>query len=272
MDWLANYSVYDLGEVNLDMLRRIAFRHPTSRYQVLVDAAKKELSKREEKLMFMPKKHKSAISYYTEDIKEFLDLAKKSGAKNFDAMPPVIAQKFDINEEQAKVCIKSWKASKAGKRSKRRGATYERHICVKLSEWWGSEIRRTPMSGGWQKTVISGDVAATEHDFPFSVECKNQEGWEFTELLTAKTPCFCEWWAQCKIDNSKLTIPKMPLLVFSKNNSPDYCILTARDWDSMKTAIPIRTLVMGAVTIMLFDAFLQAVDVNMFKEGDRDEC
>lgn len=109
----------------------------------------------------------------------------------------------------------------AGKKSKRKGSTFERGVAKELAAWWGGEFTRTPSSGGWGKSKFaregfnaSGDIVTSEADFPFCIECKAQEGWTLEHLLTCTDTCqTAKHWKQA-VDE---TPPgKIPLLIFTK--------------------------------------------------------
>ena len=106
-----------------------------------------------------------------------------------------------------------------GKYSKDKGSAFERKIAKILSEAFGVELVRTPMSGGWGRLETKGDLV-TRDDFPYHVECKKREGWTLDCLLSGKGDKKLEgWWAQTK---EQCPENKIPLLVFSKNFAPTY--------------------------------------------------
>ncbi len=117
-----------------------------------------------------------------------------------------------------------------GKGSKQKGSGYERRIAKILGEWWGEPFRRTPNSGGWDKQVDDGSVMATgdiipPHGsaWPFSVECKNQEGWTLEAIMSGRCVRFLKWWEQCRKDAR--TVEKLPLLIFTRNRQPDFAAI-----------------------------------------------
>jgi len=118
-----------------------------------------------------------------------------------------------------------------GKASRDKGAAFERRICKIMGEAYGVELRRTPLSGGWAQHYddVAGDVVAVKGEFPYCVECKNQEGWKLESLLTEKHAWFDAWWNQlikaCPAD-------KMPLLIFSRNFAPEYVAMRNMDISS----------------------------------------
>ena len=107
-----------------------------------------------------------------------------------------------------------------GKTSRRKGSSYERVIAQILQEIWGEEFRRTPLSGGWSKKKVTGDivpVSRSKNNFPFSVECKNR-----------KTLAVPAWLKQAKDDCPKNQIP---LLVFHvARETEEYTCLNLRDF------------------------------------------
>lgn len=136
---------------------------------------------------------------------------------------------------------------KKGRAARSRGARYERKVRDVLSEWWGSEFTRTPQSGGFATKQFrdnwnaAGDVVTPDDTFPFSVECKNQEDWEFEKLLTAPKNNLFLWWEQT-YDQTDL-MSKIPLLVFTKNYKPDFFMMAEVDWpvDQMDKVVRVRT-------------------------------
>jgi len=102
--------------------------------------------------------------------------------------------------------------------AKEKGREFESTCCRLMQGWWGTPFKRVPLSGGWDKQIITGDIFAVNKDgvdksFPFSVECKKQEGWNLFQLLDDKGPIL-QWWKQCTDDCPP---HKLPLLMFACN-------------------------------------------------------
>lgn len=113
--------------------------------------------------------------------------------------------------------------------SRSKGGSYERRIAKKFSEWCGFEVRRTPSSGALMKT---GDIFPVVPEnmvrFPFSIELKNRESWDFKELFDRKNKVgIFSYWKQCTSDADMSN--RVPMLVFTKNGSPDYCMTDNRE-------------------------------------------
>lgn len=107
-----------------------------------------------------------------------------------------------------------------GKKSRDKGAAFEREVAKLFSEAYGLEFRRTPLSGGWAKDadVAAGDlVCIDDPDFPYMIECKKAENWKFESLFTDNHTWFDNWWEQAV---EECPDSKEPLLVFSRNYMP----------------------------------------------------
>jgi len=152
-----------------------------------------------------------------------------------------------------------------GKKSKNKGAGFERQVAALLSETYGADFRRTPLSGGWaaQYADAAGDIVCVEphkfreeHGFSFvyCVECKKSEGWKFASLFTNNHAWFDSWWEQTvdECPNGKL-----PILVFSRNRSP---IWVAAHYDTLWGCPgPHMTFALGdeRIVVSLFEEFLE---------------
>jgi hypothetical protein len=127
---------------------------------------------------------------------------------------------------------------KKRKNSRAKGAAYERKICKLLMPWWNCEFHRVPASGGlrWkQDNRVTGDIVVQEDvkDFPFVIECKKREGWNFEQIIKG-TGEVVSWWEQNITDIHRLgDVNKRPLVIFSKNMSPDYFMILASDWEKL---------------------------------------
>jgi len=115
--------------------------------------------------------------------------------------------------------------------SRTKGQSAERKLVKLFSTWWGSDFFRTPGSGafatkgfaGIDTSSMAGDLVTTDSTFPFCVESKKVEGWTLEQILTSNKTKIHAWWEQtvreCPPD-------KVPLLVFTKNHSPIYCMIS----------------------------------------------
>jgi len=113
-----------------------------------------------------------------------------------------------------------------------KGGTFERKVAKKMSKWTGVTLRRTPMSGGWNKT---GDITPLEPEdmvsFFFSVELKNNEVWLMSDLLKGvnRKNGIISWWKQCAHDCEGKN--KIPLLIFTKNREDEFCMMRSKNFD-----------------------------------------
>jgi len=120
----------------------------------------------------------------------------------------------------------------SGKKSRNKGAGFERLIANMFAEAYGVSFRRTPLSGGWAAEFAdaAGDIVCVEpnkfeskHGFSFHycIECKKSEGWKFGSLFTESHMWFDNWWKQLE---EECPGDKIPLLVFSQNYSPIWLV------------------------------------------------
>lgn len=111
-----------------------------------------------------------------------------------------------------------------------KGNRFENDVCRMLSVWvegpqyanakvYTLPFRRrftsnTPLDGHWEG---EGDILHTpDIEFPFAVECKNQEGWELDGLVGAPKWKPWSWWEQAKDQAQRAG--KLPLLIFTRKH------------------------------------------------------
>lgn len=130
--------------------------------------------------------------------------------------------------------------SKIGKRSKRKGKTYERRCAKILGEFTGVNFRSTPGSGGFNKqggTVIReelfcGDLICDSPNFRYCIEAKNREEFSFTALIKSpEKAAFTRWWYQCVSDAKNVGLK--PLLFFKPNRQDDFVVMTQDEWNNV---------------------------------------
>jgi Holliday junction resolvase len=119
------------------------------------------------------------------------------------------------------------KASKIGSRSRRRGAAYERRIAKLLTDKFGVEFKRTPMSGGWTPV---GDITPKDPSvasvMPFVIECKKREAWRLEGVFTpVHKKTFLAWMAQAEADVAKAGGHKVPMVILTKNLYVDLAMM-----------------------------------------------
>jgi len=156
---------------------------------------------------------------------------------------------------------------------KAKGSNFERKVAKLFSEWWGEEFHRTPGSGGlkWKDdNSVSGDIVPPKDSkFPFNIECKKHEGWDFEQIIKG-TGNVVKWWNQCTTDADVFS--KVPLLVFSKNRSPIYFMLRYEDFKKLSTHGTLLTNYF-LTTLETGDGELEHVGIGFFDnitEVDKD--
>lgn len=104
----------------------------------------------------------------------------------------------DIAEIERKIA-----KSKNGRKSKNKGANYERTLIALLKEKFPfAEFARTPMSGGFHKDAskesLRGDISCLSEDLEFKlhIEAKNHKKFSINE-----------WWAQATSDCPPSRLP-----------------------------------------------------------------
>jgi len=105
--------------------------------------------------------------------------------------------------------------------------------------WWGQPFPRSHGSGSSitycsDDTIIAGDLHTTK-DFPFCVECKNQELWSLDAVFAGTCKRVEKWWVQTISEASIAN--RIPLLVATRNSYPIYMIMRRRNvphnWDNL---------------------------------------
>lgn len=100
--------------------------------------------------------------------------------------------------------------------AKQKGNRFEREVAKMLNNKFGTNVRRTPMSGGMS---FKGDIIDINPESilnRFSFECKNQERLNIWKALE-----------QCVGDAPAL---KDPVVVFTKNHQSEYACMRFEDW------------------------------------------
>jgi hypothetical protein len=118
-----------------------------------------------------------------------------------------------------------------GARSRRKGNSLEREVARLFEQTLGGAWSRVPLSGGWANRAefqTCGDVITNVNEFPFVIECKAVEGWHLEQLLTSPDKCpIAKWWRQTRREAGEAG--KKPLLVFTRNFQPLYCVARSAD-------------------------------------------
>ena len=129
---------------------------------------------------------------------------------------------IDLSDEIGRT---SDKRSRAGKKAKTKGASFERRIAKSLGEWWGVKFYRTPQSGGShlkEGYELAGDIATPADEFRLHIECKNQESWTIHGLMTSAKSAVWKWWDQTLND---CPVDRVPVLIFTRNHLPAFIMM-----------------------------------------------
>lgn len=139
-------------------------------------------------------------------IKE-VDLYKQQ-LQMYEQMPEQMKAIHGLNDEEYIAEVERLRGlielSNRGKRSRRKGASYENTIAKKFGEVHNIKLVRTPLSGGFQKQSDSedfrGDLNCIEpnKDFKLHLECKNHKTWSMGK-----------WWKQAEEDCPPGRVPAL---------------------------------------------------------------
>ena len=111
--------------------------------------------------------------------------------------------------------------SKVGKRSRNKGASFERAISKQFSNWLGCNVRRTPMSGAYGSEWHLGGDLMFDIDVPWYVELKNRESWRLEQLFAAKQCGPVLDWLSSTWEEAEQA-EKVPIVVFTRNRVETY--------------------------------------------------
>ena len=129
-------------------------------------------------------------------------------------------------------------ASRRGRSSRNKGASFERKLAKLFREAFGVEFVRTPQSGGFARHMdgtegFRGDIVPADRDVVFllHVEAKNAKTWSFPQ-----------WMAQAEADAPE---GKVPVVVAHKHGtSESYVLINLTDFLDL---IPLDKVIKGGV-------------------------
>ena len=164
--------------------------------------------------------------------------------------------------------------------SKIKGHNFERKVAKILSNWWGvkDSFVRTPGSGAYAKFVgddlkerLRCDLI-TPKEFPFIVECKCVESFEFHLLLQDfEKSIFKKWMDELEEKINKLNVSYKPMLIFSRNRWKTFIALRKKDYIDFKMNLSKKiVLEVGQKSYVLFllNDFIKEVSKNiLIKNG-----
>lgn len=169
-----------------------------------------------------------------------------------------------------------------GKKSRNKGARFERMVVTQLSNWWSNGenknvFQRTPRSGAWK---FPEDIIPPS-GCPFLISCKNREDWNVEKLLyLGESHPFNEWWTELHESLNKVfangtffqsqigiddLLKIVPMVIFTKNSYPNYVMIRSADIHKIEdfanklnnNKMEINVPVCGKVTMLLMTDFLE---------------
>ena len=125
-------------------------------------------------------------------------------------------------------------------RGRNKGHGFERKAAKIFSDWSDRQFKRVPLSGGFDKEIITGDIFCVDEYgpkdpkdrvwLPISIECKCSESWKFVHFFTKTDKSTLNQWWQQSSDDAKQN-GKCPTLVFTKNNFPIFIMLSTKTFN-----------------------------------------
>jgi hypothetical protein len=123
-----------------------------------------------------------------------------------------------------------------GRKSRNKGASFERAIATRLREWLGDEweIKRNPTDRQKGKAGAGEFEIVGPREFPFAIECKAHESFSCEQLFRVPiTGPFSGFWDQA--NSQARAARKWPMLILKRNNGP---VLCAMDPEAAISLIP----------------------------------
>jgi hypothetical protein len=161
-------------------------------------------------------------------------------AKDARRVSEVLGGKVSVKTVQRVLKVYLEKSFRGTTNPKGKGSSFERQICLDLDHWWAVPEKtfvRSRLSGGWKdkqgKIREPGDIVSRfpelTKDFPFVVECKSAEAWDFHDLFRGDTKHpIRKWWI--KIFKEAVDSNKVPLLVVRRSHKPLLAITVLGHW------------------------------------------
>jgi hypothetical protein len=114
-----------------------------------------------------------------------------------------------------------------------KGSTFERKVAEKFTERFNIPFRRTPLSGGFDKRYVQGDIFSSNKKFSLVIECKNHKRFHVPD-----------WWKQVRDDTPRWKVPVLVMYFsgtyhkntkyhFKKNQTGIFALLRVKDYQKI---------------------------------------
>mgnify|MGYP003132077247 CR=1 FL=1 len=117
-----------------------------------------------------------------------------------------------------------------GVNGKAKGSRFEREMVKVFSTWTKVPWEKT-LGSGAQNT--KGDIYPSYDSFPFVVECKHTQTWDFYHLFNDNGPIY-DWFN--KITEEARSCKRQPLLICKRNHRPVVIMTSSTGYDIFKSA------------------------------------
>lgn len=148
--------------------------------------------------------------------------------------------------------------------SRSKGRAFEQQIATEfrlnLGDPWTVTRNQTDRQGG-QLAGVAGEFTIEHADdgveFPFCVECKAHESFDYHQFWTGLGP-FTGFWRQA-CDQAQVA-GKEPLLILKRNRGPILCAVELGAWDLDAITPPWLVLTVDGdhILVLTFESFLAA--------------
>jgi hypothetical protein len=130
-----------------------------------------------------------------------------------------------------------------GKKSRNKGAAFERAIAIRLRKWLGDDwtVKRNPTDRQKGKAGAGEFEIVGPRVFPFAIECKAHESFEYSQLF--KDPVsgpFLSFWEQAT--DQANSAEKKPMLFLKRNNGPVLVAMKSCEATAMLSVAEIGTM------------------------------
>ncbi len=144
-----------------------------------------------------------------------------------------------------------------GRKSRNKGANFERAIAKRLRQWLGDdwEVKRNPTDRQKGKTGAGEFEIVGPFDFPFAIECKAHESFGYGQLFKDPiTGPFISFWDQAKMQAE--AAEKAPLLLLKKNSGPVLAAMGSKQFSELLGASDCSCV----MKIKILDCYVVSID------------
>lgn len=163
--------------------------------------------------------------------------------------------------------------------ARQKGKDFEARVGILLGMWWsgypyprahgsGSSTTQRAIAHDGRELFYAGDLYIPP-EFPWCVECKNQQGWSLDSIINQTCKIvFVDWWNQCVRDASR--VDKDPLLVFKKNRLTPLFVTrraSVEKYLSFEYLLPVRVIMNYEDEVLFLGRLSDLVELPVVRDG-----